>query len=73
MTTDDFQIAVRLRARRLIGHNPPNAQTQAEDHVTLAREETREGLPAEMQPGERYEDVAVEKRLSGKIVSDRAR
>jgi hypothetical protein len=73
VTIDDFQIAVRLRARRLIAHNPPNAQTRTEDHVTFAREETREGLPAEMQPDERYEDVAVEKRLSGKIVSDRSR
>jgi hypothetical protein len=71
MTTDDFEIAVRLRARRLVGHNPPKAQTRTDDHVTLAREETRKGLPPDMQPGERYEEVAVDKRLAGQIANGR--
>jgi hypothetical protein len=33
----------------------------------LAREETRTGLPRDMKPGERYEDVAVDKRLMGRV------
>ena len=31
------------------------------------REETRTGLPGDMKPGERYENVAVGRRLMGRV------
>jgi hypothetical protein len=68
---DDFEIRVGLRARVLRARTPPEARTVTDGDVALAREQTRNGLPAEMQPSERYADVAVERRVSGRIVSRR--
>ena len=69
-TRDDFHIGVRLRALSVTSRSPPNPRTDHEN-VTLAREETRIALPTHMRPGERYEGVRVDKRLSGRIVSSR--
>jgi hypothetical protein len=65
-----FGIALGLRARRMLVHEPPDARTESED-VDLARDETREGLPAELRPGETYEAVVIEKRLAGDVRSAR--
>jgi hypothetical protein len=47
---------------------PPDARTETDgDEVGLARDETRTGVPEDMWPGERYEDVAVIKRLTGRV------
>jgi hypothetical protein len=46
-------------------HVPPDAQTHAEgEEVTLAREEQR-SVPGEMESGERYSDVVIDKRIVG--------
>jgi hypothetical protein len=66
VSTPDFEITARLRAQQLIGRVPPDAQTETEgDDVTLEREQTRSGLPAEMEAGVGYSDVLVEIRLVG--------
>jgi hypothetical protein len=60
----DFEITVRLRARELVALVPPDTETEGEN-VTLACRQTSSGLPAELEAGERYDDVYVEKRLVG--------
>ena len=64
---EDFEIRVGLRARALRSRTPPDARTETEGDVALAREQTQTGVPEEIEPGERYEDVTVEKRLSGQV------
>jgi hypothetical protein len=62
----DFEIDARIRAKRLVPHVPPDAQTHAEgEDVTLAREEQRSSVPAEMESGERYSDIVIDKRIVG--------
>jgi hypothetical protein len=70
VTRPDFEINVRLRARELIALLPPDTQTEGEA-VTLARHQASAGLPAELEPGECYDDVVVEKRLVGEQASRR--
>jgi hypothetical protein len=70
VTRPDFEINVRLRARELMALVPPDTQTEREA-VTLARQQTSTGLPAELEPGECYGDVVVEKRLVGEQASRR--
>lgn len=66
MNAPDFEIDARIRAKGLVPHVPPDAQTHAEgEEVTLAREEQRSGVPAEMESGERYSDVVIDKRIVG--------
>jgi len=64
----DFELLAGLRARVLVSHTPPNAlsKTEAED-VGLEGEDGRRGLPAEMRPGESYSEIAVQKRVVGRI------
>ncbi|HYZ76621.1 MAG TPA: hypothetical protein VE596_04540 [Gaiellaceae bacterium] len=66
MSTPDFEIGTSLRARRLRAHDPPDAATEGEA-VVLDREETRSGLPARLEAGGRYEEIAVGKKVSGRI------
>jgi hypothetical protein len=64
----DFQIVVGLRARELVTRVPPAAQTEPTgEAVSIEREETRSGLPPEMEPGARYEGVIVDKRVVGEV------
>lgn len=66
MNAPDFEIDARIRAKGLVPHVPPDAQTHAEgEEVTLAREEHRSSVPAEMESGERYSDVVIDKRIVG--------
>jgi hypothetical protein len=65
---EDVEIRVRLRARALAARTPPDAQTGTEGNVALTRERTRTAAD-EIEPGERYENVEVEKRLSGQLSS----
>ena len=65
MNPDDFEISTSLRAQRLEVHVPPDPETTAED-VALDGEKSATGLPEELEPGGRYEDVSVEKRLRGR-------
>jgi hypothetical protein len=68
----DFELLAGLRARVLVSHAPPNARlkTKAED-VALEREDARRGLPAEMRPGGSYSEIAVQKRVVGRIATRR--
>jgi hypothetical protein len=60
-----------MRAKRLVPHVPPDAQTRTEgEDVTLAREEQRSGVPPRMESGERYRDVVIETRIVGKTQDD---
>lgn len=69
MTPPNFEIGVALRARELVAHVPPDTRTDTSgDDVSLDRQETRRGLPAELAPGRRYDDVVVEKRVVGRLV-----
>ncbi len=66
MTAPDFEIDASIRAKRLVAHVPPDAQTRTEgEEVRLAREEQRSGVPAKMESGERYSDVVIHKRIVG--------
>jgi hypothetical protein len=70
VTTPDLEITASLRARSLISHVPPDSQTQSEgEDVELPRDQRRRGLPTQVQPGRHYDDVAIEKRVLGRIVS----
>jgi hypothetical protein len=64
VSDSDFEIRVELRARELVARVPPDTETEAEN-VTLTRRQTSGGLPGRLEPGERYEDVVVAKRLVG--------
>ena len=66
----DFELLAGLRARVLVSHAPPNARLKTEPgDVALEREEARRGLPAEMRPGGSYREIAVQKRVVGRIAS----
>jgi hypothetical protein len=66
VTTDDFEISVGLRARKLTSRAPPEPETRGEA-VRVARAEERTGLPAQMEPGDDYENVVVEKQVIGRL------
>jgi hypothetical protein len=66
VSTPDFEINASIRAKRLVAHVPPDAQTRAEsEEVTLAHHEQRSGVPATIEAGERYSDVVIDKRIVG--------
>ena len=65
----DFEITARLSARELVGRIPPDTEMTGED-VVLVHAESKRHLPEEMKPGEMYEDVVVEKRVTGEIPAD---
>jgi hypothetical protein len=66
VSTPDFEVTARLRARQVIAHVPPDAHTETEgEDVSVVREQRCSGLPAEMESGVLYSDVLVEKRLVG--------
>jgi hypothetical protein len=67
----DFEISIYLQARELVARVPPDTETE-EENVTLTRRQTRGGLPARLEPGERYEDVVVAQRLVGEQRFSRA-
>ena len=63
----DFEIRVRLQAGRLSSPVPPEATTVIEGEVVVTRDERRSGLPERIEPEEHYADVAVEKRVLGRL------
>jgi len=72
VSTPDFEVSARLQARQLISHVPPDTQTQPEgEAVTLAQRQARTGLPPRMRPAGRYENVAVEKQVLGRVQNSR--
>lgn len=72
MSTPDFETVASLRARNLASHVPPEGGTESEgEDVELTHEQTRRGLPTKMQPGRRYDDVAIQKRVLGFVVGRR--
>jgi hypothetical protein len=66
MSIPDFVIRTSLRADELTVRVPPEPETQAEA-VELERREARDRLPPNLEPGERYEDIAIERRLVGEV------
>lgn len=67
MSEVDFDISVSFRARELKLVVAPDAVIDLEGGETeLDREEARK-LPAEITEGETYEDVAVAKRVTGRV------
>jgi hypothetical protein len=64
----DFELLAGLRARVLVSHAPRNALSKTEgEEVALERKDARRGLPAEMRPGDNYSEIAVQKRVVGRI------
>jgi hypothetical protein len=64
----DFELRAGLRARVLVSRAPPNVVSETEgDEVALDREDVRRGLPAAMRRGESYREIAVQKRVVGRI------
>ena len=51
----------------MLVHGPLDHPSTESEGVGLSREETRDGLPGQMRPGDAYEDVAVERRLAGEV------
>jgi hypothetical protein len=66
MSIPDFVIRTSLRADELTSRVTPEPETQAET-VELERREARDGLPPKLEPGERYEDIAIERHLIGEV------
>jgi hypothetical protein len=71
MTTPDFEIHAKLRARNLTSHVPPDCDTDTEE-VVLERHHERKSLPAQMQPGGQYDHVMVSKRVIARIATSHA-
>jgi hypothetical protein len=70
----DFELIASLRARVLVGHVPPSAFLETEgEEVALERDDERQGLPAEMRQRGKYRDVAVQKRVVGRMAAPRSR
>jgi hypothetical protein len=68
VTAPAFEINAGIRAKRLVAHVPPDAQTRTEgEEVTLARHEQRSGVPATIEAGELYSDVVIDKRIVGEM------
>lgn len=65
----DFNIGGRLKARRLRVIHPPKTTTLNE-HVRTERTERRRYAHDQLQPGETYEELVIEKQLRGEIASD---
>jgi hypothetical protein len=70
----DFELIAGLRAHVLVSRVPPSGflETEGED-VALEGEDVRKGLPAEMRPRGKYNDVAVQKPVVGTIGHARGR
>jgi hypothetical protein len=66
MSIPDFVIRTSLRADGLMSGTPPEPETRSEA-VELERREARDGLPPNLEPGERYEDIAIERHLLGEV------
>jgi hypothetical protein len=70
--TPDFGIAARLRARAIVSSTPPAAKTETIGEVTsLEHVERRRGVPEQLEPGEIYADVVIEKWVVGEIANER--
>jgi len=64
----DFEINASLRGDELTSRTPPDPDTRSEgDALTLQRQETRLGLPPRMEPGRRYRDISIGRRLVGQL------
>ena len=66
MTAADFELSARLEADGLTIHVPPDMRTLVEgDGVVLDRAQARHGLPAHLEPGARYSNLSIERRVRG--------
>ena len=66
MTAADFELGVRLEADSLAIHVPPDMRTLVEgDGVVLDRTHARHGLPAHLEPGARFSNISIERRVHG--------
>jgi hypothetical protein len=66
VSEDDFVLDGLFRGKRLHTFAPPEATTVAAG-AEVEREETRSGLPERVDVGSTHEDVAVHKRVRGRI------
>jgi hypothetical protein len=67
----DFELTARLRARTLVSHEPPHATLEGEGEIELSREEVRSRASGPLQPSGRYDDLALEKHVTGTIRGSR--
>jgi hypothetical protein len=66
VTAADFELSARLEADSLKIHVPPEMRTLVEgDGVVLDRAHARHGLPAHLEPGARYSNISIERRVRG--------
>jgi hypothetical protein len=66
VTAADFELSARLEADSLKTHVPPEMRTLVEgDGVVLDRVHARHGLPAHLEPGARYSNISIERRVRG--------
>jgi hypothetical protein len=70
VTTNDFEIRARLRAQQLTSHFLDEAATRGEA-VALERRGERRGLPPSIPPEDNHDEIAVETRVLGRLLSDR--
>jgi hypothetical protein len=70
VTVPDFELHGSLRAERLTSHTPSAARVEGFE-VTLEREEEQAGLPPRKEPGKPYANVAVHRRVIGRLRGDR--
>jgi hypothetical protein len=70
LSSFDFETSAGPDADELTYHVPPDTETQADDNaVTLGRRQSRQGLPSQLRPEERYEKIAVDKLVLGRLES----
>jgi hypothetical protein len=62
----DFELLASLRADKLTSRTPPDARVDGTG-VTLERQEARSGLSPRTEAGERYENVAIARRVLGEL------
>ena len=66
MTAPDFEISARLEADSLTINDPPDMRTVVEgDGVVLDRAHARHGVPDHLEPGARYSNILIERRVRG--------
>jgi hypothetical protein len=63
----DFEISVKLRARRLRVHTPPNT-VEADEGVHVERAGRRRNVPEETSVGAVYRDPVIQQRVRGRLL-----
>lgn len=65
MSTPDFEIGARLRARRLQVRVAPEPEVEADPSVQVEKCRSGANLPEELVPGRNYEELDIHRVVRG--------